>query len=287
MSSALQIALATNQQNNYMALAILTAVGYDYILTFSDEIEYIWNKPWTWMSMLFIFVRYFGLFSVVISSLVAMILRVWVLYGRSRLILGALLTPFSLMVIFVAVATALDDEPGNQSVSTTLQIIEGAALLSLVIFHFVRELLQMYRATKRWQLDRYMNLFVKQGFLYFLAIFCFSLITVLAASGKLPEGGWQTIPLFILEEAPMYILGPRFIMGIRKVYEHDVQGRCGSRIDTAFGLSLPDCGADRTAMFVDVEELNDGLEGVDEIKMATMTSQMEQAGIGGQPSLEA
>ncbi|KAI9570974.1 hypothetical protein HD554DRAFT_2080217 [Boletus coccyginus] len=46
-----------------MALAVITAVGYDYILTFSNEIEYIWNKPWTWASMLFVFIRYLGLYS--------------------------------------------------------------------------------------------------------------------------------------------------------------------------------------------------------------------------------
>jgi len=83
----------------------------------------------------------------------------------------------------------------------------------------------------------------------------------------------------------MYILGPRFIMGIREVYEREVQGRCGSRIDTALGLSLPDRSADQIS-FADVEE-SDGVEGVEESTMATRTSQLEQAGIGGQPSLEA
>ncbi|KAF8548547.1 hypothetical protein OG21DRAFT_1516181 [Imleria badia] len=56
MSSAVQSALTSLRQNDYASLAILTAVGYDYVLTFSDEIEYIWNKPWTWVSALFILV---------------------------------------------------------------------------------------------------------------------------------------------------------------------------------------------------------------------------------------
>ncbi|KAF8442219.1 hypothetical protein L210DRAFT_3200745 [Boletus edulis BED1] len=38
----LQSMLTTLQQNNSLSLAILTAVGYDYVLTFSNEIEYIW-----------------------------------------------------------------------------------------------------------------------------------------------------------------------------------------------------------------------------------------------------
>ncbi|KAF8553928.1 hypothetical protein OG21DRAFT_1175995 [Imleria badia] len=42
MSSAIQSALTSLQQNNYVSLAILTALGHDYVLTFSNEIEYIW-----------------------------------------------------------------------------------------------------------------------------------------------------------------------------------------------------------------------------------------------------
>ncbi|KAI9567800.1 hypothetical protein HD554DRAFT_2172869 [Boletus coccyginus] len=68
MSSA-QAVQTSITQNNSMALATLTAAGYDYILTFSDEIEYVWNKPWSWVSMLFIIIRYFGLSNVVIISL--------------------------------------------------------------------------------------------------------------------------------------------------------------------------------------------------------------------------
>ncbi|KAF8547042.1 hypothetical protein OG21DRAFT_1517669 [Imleria badia] len=52
MSSALQSALTNLQQNNYLSLAMLIAAAYDYVLTFSDEIEYIWTKPWSWVSTL-------------------------------------------------------------------------------------------------------------------------------------------------------------------------------------------------------------------------------------------
>ena len=45
----------------------------------------------------------------------------------------------------------------------------GAVVCTLAIFQFVRQSLQMYHATKQWQLNRYMSLFVKQGLLYFLA----------------------------------------------------------------------------------------------------------------------
>jgi len=48
-------------QNNYITLAVATAVLYDYILTFSRELDYIWCRPWTWVSTLFVVVRYIGL----------------------------------------------------------------------------------------------------------------------------------------------------------------------------------------------------------------------------------
>ncbi|KAF8548553.1 hypothetical protein OG21DRAFT_1516190 [Imleria badia] len=74
MSSApLQSALISLQQNNYLTLSIIAAVGYDYVLTFSNEIEYIWSKPWTWVSTLFILVRYSGLCSIMTITLLGSI----------------------------------------------------------------------------------------------------------------------------------------------------------------------------------------------------------------------
>jgi len=55
---------------DYVVVAIITAVGYDYLLTFPQEIEYMWSKPWTWVSMLFILSRYCGLISLITYCLV-------------------------------------------------------------------------------------------------------------------------------------------------------------------------------------------------------------------------
>ncbi|KAF8554414.1 hypothetical protein OG21DRAFT_1094507 [Imleria badia] len=63
------IRTARVEQNDCVTLAILTVVGYDYMLTFSNEIEYIWSKSWTWVSALFIIVRYGGLCGIVTMSL--------------------------------------------------------------------------------------------------------------------------------------------------------------------------------------------------------------------------
>ncbi|KAN0094507.1 hypothetical protein V8E55_002794 [Tylopilus felleus] len=69
MSSELQSAVTSIVDNNYVTLVILTAIGYDYILTFSDEIEFVWSQSWTSVSFMFVLVRYFGLCSVTIFTL--------------------------------------------------------------------------------------------------------------------------------------------------------------------------------------------------------------------------
>ena len=50
----------------------------------------------------------------------------------------------------------------------SVQIALGALMCLLVAVHFVKESLQMYRATKRFQLSHYTNHLVREGMLYFL-----------------------------------------------------------------------------------------------------------------------
>ncbi|KAF8442246.1 hypothetical protein L210DRAFT_3536138 [Boletus edulis BED1] len=207
MSSALNL-----RPNDYVTPVMLTAVGYDYILTFSNELEYIWRRPWTHVSVLFILVRYVGLYSLVsflpgpakVCHIIGitddwafclffgaadfvMLLRVWALYNRSRLILGTLLVLFFLEIIYIIVPTALYSTyptyipdvatqtpscavvlpPVSTKVGAAVQIINGTALCTLAIVQFVVQSLQMYRITKRLQINQYVNLIVKQGILYF------------------------------------------------------------------------------------------------------------------------
>ena len=140
---------------------------------------------------------------------VAMILRIWAMYDRSRLILGTLLTMFCLEIIFIGLAIVIYSNPRNVSsmytlvessalisypppviitqildfsfctpqpisliwtnIATILGIVHGGVMCILTIVQFVRQSLQMYRVTRRWQLSQYMSLLVKQGILYFLA----------------------------------------------------------------------------------------------------------------------
>ncbi|KAF8136545.1 hypothetical protein EV363DRAFT_1428926 [Boletus edulis] len=317
VSSETEFALTALQQCNYATLAILTAVGYDYVLTFQDEVQYIWSKRWTRVSTLFIFVRYIGLFHLVTCSILGssflsgpqqvreimyaidawtydiflgaadfvMMLRVWAMYNRSRLILTILLTLFFFEIIPSIIFAAINSDLKNLSAphvqilnfshcivlakpvwtkeTAGFQITHGAALCILAIFRFVGELLRMHSATKQWQINQYMKLLAKEGVLYFFVIFLFNLMGMLTTSGKFPKEGLGMILSFILEYVPIFALTPRFILSIRRMYARDVEGRCGEEIDTGFGLSSSGHGA--TIVFADIER-NGGLEDIEEIE---------------------
>ena len=91
----------------------------------------------------------------------------------------------------------------------------------------------------------------------------FSVIDVIAASGLAPPKGWHVVLLLALEWVPTFALTPRFILGIRKLYAHDVQRGRGEGIDTGFGLSLPGGGPLEMATGFLNAERNVGLEGVE------------------------
>ena len=57
----------------------------------------------------------------------------------------------------------------------------------------------------------------------------------LAAANISIDGWW--ILVLLAEWIPMFTLVPRFILNLRELYARDLQGRRGSNIDTAFGLT--------------------------------------------------
>ncbi|KAF8119650.1 hypothetical protein EV363DRAFT_1423514 [Boletus edulis] len=84
MSSDVQSTLQLLVLNNCLALAGITAVVYDYVLTFSREVssllyfrfmlimykvEFVWGRPWSWVSTMFVVVRYIGLYWIVTAAL--------------------------------------------------------------------------------------------------------------------------------------------------------------------------------------------------------------------------
>ncbi|KAN0092658.1 hypothetical protein V8E55_003442, partial [Tylopilus felleus] len=232
-----------------------------------------------------------------------MILRVWAMYNRSRLLLRALLILLSLEVYYtnrlsttatldrtVVTVQILDFSictvpyslwPAWVYVAFILQITHGVTTCILVTIEFVRQSLQMYQVTKQWQLNRYMSLLVKQAVLYFFvyvhlliltfrhSTLLYDVLNVLAATVITSSVAWQ----YLLVYVPMFTLTPRFILSIRRLYARDVHGRRGEGIDTGFGLSSSGRGAaGGSIVFADVEQ-NEDLEGIEEIRMEDRTAQ--------------
>ena len=50
-----------------------------------------------------------------------------------------------------------------------LQFILSTILFILVVIRFLQGTFQIYRATRKWELDKYISLLVRDGLLYFLA----------------------------------------------------------------------------------------------------------------------
>ena len=242
---------------------------------------------------------------------VVMILRVWVLYNRSRYLLGTLLTLFSLEMISYTLAAVIRSNPrnltstftfldnghasltslplaGNLKAGTVLiydivicfaeplspifpelsaifEFTHGSIVFLLAVVQFVRQSLQMHRATKQWKPNRYMSLLVGHDIPYFFVYVhlpsihmyplllsrrkkltktfspSVSLLGLLNLLGELPPGGLSLLLAFILN-VPVYTLIPRFVLNIREVYARDIQGTRGEGIDTRFGLSTNGIG---------------------------------------------
>ena len=164
-----------------------------------------------------------------------------------------------------------------------VQIILGVFMGLLVIIRFIKESVQMYRATKRFQLNQYMNLLVREGMIYFLAYVYLSsmplnsqqnimhsfltaaLINPRYSIVNIPQDGWWLL-LGIAENTPPFTLVSRFILSLRKLYARNLRGRRGSNIDTAFGFTSGYGAAASGIMFADSGQ-SDGLEHGEEIQM--------------------
>ena len=159
-----------------------------------------------------------------------------------------------------------------------LLIVLGATLLVLTVFQTVKQSVAMYKATKKWQPNRYMQQLVRDGALYFivyvfpplshfhsspsgspvdlvleysqtnkLTIQMFSLDTFRAmffnitSMVQIQPTGNNGLALFLslLAYITMCPIMPRFIISVRELYDRDLRGRVEG-IDTGFGvLSQP------------------------------------------------
>ncbi|KAF8126694.1 hypothetical protein EV363DRAFT_1267891 [Boletus edulis] len=312
MSSDLQSVLELIVLNNYASLVVVIAAIYDYILTFSKEIEYVWCKRWTWVSTMFVVVRYIGFCWIILSALtgssllpgplevsnavfeivrwafavvlsaadLVMILRVYAMWGRSRTILYILLLIFVPQIITTFV---FDGIYGAYFSATVVQIYDfsfcnasyvnaprfhglsvaaprlvlGGTLLMLALFQTLKQSIDLFKATKQWQPNRYMQKLAKDGIFYFVVNMLYQINDVLNTVGSPTNTAALLLDTFVY--ITFYTLIPRFIISIRELYDQDVRGRF--HIDTGFGvLSRSNAGLDMTVSGIVFAGTNQGPE---------------------------
>ncbi|KAF8419129.1 hypothetical protein L210DRAFT_3766728 [Boletus edulis BED1] len=324
MSSDIQTTLELLVINNYLSLASIGVVVYDYILTFSREsisgyglAQYqsdttsptlLQSRPWTWVSTMFVVVRYVGLcwfttnalngdsfvpgplekgtvmyqvsgwaFIVFLSVTdLVMILRVYAMWNRSRTILSILLLIYVPQNILTVVLNGIYNNPNTYLSVTLAQVLDfsscsisfintpsrlyvyraaprlvlAAVLVILAVSQTLKQSFEMYKATKQWQPNRYMQKLVGDGVLYFIVNVLYQIDYVLTSVAP-PNDTVFFLSAFLY--IAFYTLIPRFIISIRELYDHDIRGRF--HIDTGFGVqSRSNVGPDTTMsgmVFVD------------------------------------
>ncbi|KAF8428938.1 hypothetical protein L210DRAFT_3563812 [Boletus edulis BED1] len=211
-----------------------------------------------------------------------MILRVYAMWNRSRTILRVLLLVFTIQTLITVVLEGIHDNSNTHFSVTTVRTLDflvcnyltadngfyavyylatrlalSALLAILAVFQALKQSLEMYKATKQWQPNRYMQKLVKDGILYFIVNVLFQTIDLLNRIG------FSIVTIYVFLETfvyiAFYILIPRFVISIRELYDHDIRGRF--HIDTGFGMvSRSNASQDTTASAMVFVDGNQGAE---------------------------
>ncbi|KAF8130842.1 hypothetical protein EV363DRAFT_1334707 [Boletus edulis] len=178
-------------------------------------------------------------------DIVMMILRVYPMWNRSRTILYTHLS--------VTLAQVLDLSFCNRYslCNATPRVVLAAALVIFAVSQTLKQSFEMYKATKQWQPNRYMQKLVGDGILYFFVYVLYQIDFVLTLAVAPTNNTLVFLGVFLY--VAFYILVPRFIISVRELYDHDVRGRFHT--DTGFGVQLQSsAGLDTTMsamVFVD------------------------------------
>ncbi|KAF8126828.1 hypothetical protein EV363DRAFT_567004 [Boletus edulis] len=330
MSNDLQSIAAAMQLNNYVSVTIPTVIVYDYIITLPREINYIWSRPWTWISTLFLVIRYVGILVVVIEGLygssfipgpklvctvliivagwafvlflaaadLVMILRLHAMYRRSKIVLGVLLFFYVPTIILLAVATGYYENPNTYMLVTISQVFDtsycnvtwtslsklnsyvfiprfilAGLMFILTLARFFLESYRSSKATKQWLSSRYINLFVRENVLYFLAHLLYS-IDADVITAQLNPLSLQAMMMDLVSYILLFTLCPRFIMSVRELYASDTRPKWQreSGVDTGFGFTAHSSVMDVMSIrFADTEVGTTVLESsASEIQMAEL-----------------
>jgi hypothetical protein len=190
-----------------------------------------------------------------------MIVRVYAMWNRSKTILYLLLFIYVPQVIISIIFTAVFNtrtyltvaiiqvmgfsscNAGWKNVPFMLKVYQviprfilGAMLLILAVTQTLKQSVNMYKAKKEWQLNRYMERLVKDGILYFLVNVLLNITSILEAQDGsiLSSTSLQFLTMFYV--ATLCSIMPRFIISVRELYNRDHR-RGWQGVDTGFGMS--------------------------------------------------
>ncbi|KAF8838714.1 hypothetical protein BDN67DRAFT_971104 [Paxillus ammoniavirescens] len=322
--------LSSIQLNDYTSVAAVTVIGYDYVLTFASEVEYIWKRPWSWVSMLFIVVRYAGFLTAMLNALfgstfvpgpfitctmvylieiwasflflgateLLVILRVYAMYNRSKTVLAILLAFYIVTIILDGVSIAVDSDLKTYMTMSILEVVDvkvcaltcktcnavsllpnytyisrlvlDTLLCFLAVTQYVRQLLQMHKAVKKWQSNRYMELLVQQSILYFIAINVTELIYHFGVLAGIGQNAQLILRFPYIFD---FVLTPRFVLSVRQLCSTGI----GAHIDTGFGVDSQRMSRNNnTIVFANGWELPEG-----DIEMAGVNVESRVEGARG------
>ncbi|KAF9232299.1 hypothetical protein BU15DRAFT_67583 [Melanogaster broomeanus] len=182
------------------------------VLTFSNEVEYIWNRPWTLVSMMYLVLRYLGLLVAMVQafSTAMFLFMVWggSIFGIVTHFLPIIATRdnhtmmTSVMFILLIDAEVINMELciPSYNVGTELSLYIyvcstaiSVVLCSFAIVQFIRHSLGMHKALGKWQSNRYMKLLVQESILYFMAILLRSVLAWMVGSSTVFSGTAQLV----------------------------------------------------------------------------------------------
>jgi len=110
-------------------------------------------------------------------------------------------------------------------------------LLALVLIPTVKGSITTYKATRRWQPNRYMSLIVREGAFYVLLNLLNNIpVAIVEAAGNPLTPVWYPVS-FLFWIVTTFPIIPRFVLSIRELYYTNDTLHCCDGIDSGFGIS--------------------------------------------------
>ncbi|KAF9232295.1 hypothetical protein BU15DRAFT_81386 [Melanogaster broomeanus] len=223
-----------------------------------------------------------AIFAIVIH--LVLMLRVYAMYNRSRIVLGILLfvyipTKISSLVLLGIInnpkihLSIADVEVVNMELCTwsynggteliislhVLSTVVNGVLCSFAVVQWIRYSLEMHKVLGKWQSNRYMKLLVQESILYFVMILLLNIMTLIQTLATL--SATVQLALDALSSFPPYIVGPHLILSVREFHSRIL----GEHVDSGFGLHSQRSSTSRGIIFATPEEREGHGKAVEEV----------------------